>query len=124
MDSSCIELESHSPVYRKRRGRAKQAVLDFRFWIEELFQYGLWITLFNGRTVDILFALFNRRNGGASRCRPPSTPSTGARRNKMRRLEVACRSFAVLSGIRQEADHYSICVHPRTDALKRKGTLV
>ncbi|MEA2575326.1 MAG: hypothetical protein QOH93_2624, partial [Chloroflexia bacterium] len=36
------------------------------------------------------------------------------------RLEVTCRRFAVLSGIRQEADDYIACLQPRSG---RKGTL-
>lgn len=36
------------------------------------------------------------------------------------RLEVTCRRFAVLSGIRQEADDYIACVQPRSG---KKGTL-
>jgi|GEM_PF-4374008 len=41
----------------------------------------------------------------------------------MGRLEVACRRLAVLSGMRQEADDYAVCVHPRAAGLHRKGTL-
>ncbi len=41
----------------------------------------------------------------------------------MGRLEVACRRFALLSGITQEADNYAICVYPRGAAGQRKGML-
>lgn len=41
----------------------------------------------------------------------------------MGRLEVACRKFAILSGVQQEAGDYAICVHPGSAALQRKGTL-
>lgn len=39
---------------------------------------------------------------------------------RQERLEVTCRRFAVLSGIRQEADDYIACLQPRPG---RKGTL-
>ena len=39
---------------------------------------------------------------------------------RQERLEVTCRRFAVLSGIRQEADDYIACVQPRSG---KKGTL-
>lgn len=39
---------------------------------------------------------------------------------RQERLEVTCRRFAVLSGIRQEADDYIACLQPRSG---RKGTL-
>lgn len=41
----------------------------------------------------------------------------------MGRLEVACRRFAVLSGIRQEPGIYTSCVLPRGAAGQRKGLL-
>ncbi|HEX8230587.1 MAG TPA: hypothetical protein VF826_14910 [Chloroflexia bacterium] len=42
------------------------------------------------------------------------------RTQRIERLEVTCRRFAVLSGIRQEADDYIACLQPRSG---RKGTL-
>ncbi|MDQ3704236.1 MAG: hypothetical protein M3437_03255 [Chloroflexota bacterium] len=42
------------------------------------------------------------------------------RTQRQERLEVTCRRFAVLSGIRQEADDYIACLQPRSG---RKGTL-
>ncbi|HYP39155.1 MAG TPA: hypothetical protein VEX13_02245 [Chloroflexia bacterium] len=41
----------------------------------------------------------------------------------MGRFEVSCRRFAVLSGVQQEPGDFSICIHPRTNGLQRKGTL-
>ncbi len=41
----------------------------------------------------------------------------------MGRLELSCHRFAVLSGVRQEAGDYSICIHPLASGLQRKGTL-
>ncbi len=41
----------------------------------------------------------------------------------MGRLEVSCHRFAVLSGIRQDANDYSICVSPRSVLLQKRGTL-
>src|ERR1043165_7743186 len=38
-------------------------------------------------------------------------------------LEVAFRRFALLSGITQEGENYSICVHPRGAAGQRRGLL-
>src|SRR5437762_3963129 len=46
-----------------------------------------------------------------------------ARRSMGPRLEVACRRFAVLSGIRQEPDNYVSCVLPGAAAGQRKGLL-
>ncbi|HEX8599558.1 MAG TPA: hypothetical protein VF952_13710 [Chloroflexia bacterium] len=42
------------------------------------------------------------------------------RTQREERLEVTCRRFAVLSGIRQEADDYIACLQPRSG---KKGTL-
>ena len=41
----------------------------------------------------------------------------------MGRLEVACRRFAVLSGIRQEPDNYATCVYPKAMHGQRRGML-
>jgi hypothetical protein len=41
----------------------------------------------------------------------------------MKRLEVSCRKFAVLSGIRQDADDYAVCIAPRPANLQRRGIL-
>ncbi|MEO6456887.1 MAG: hypothetical protein ABIO92_01225, partial [Chloroflexia bacterium] len=42
----------------------------------------------------------------------------------MGRFEVTFRKFAILSGVRQEAGDYAICVHPPTANLQRRGTLM
>ena len=42
----------------------------------------------------------------------------------MGRFEVTFRKFAILSGVRQEAGDYAICVQPPTSALQRRGTLM
>src|SRR5437588_2358797 len=49
--------------------------------------------------------------------------ATYARRSMGPRLEVACRRFAVLSGIRQEPDTYISCVLPGAATGQRKGLL-
>src|SRR5437868_13172700 len=41
----------------------------------------------------------------------------------MAQLEVACRRFALLSGITQEASNYAICIHPWGAAGRRRGML-
>lgn len=41
----------------------------------------------------------------------------------MGNLETACRRFALLSGITQDADNFAICVHPRGMAGQRRGLL-
>src|SRR5438128_1491438 len=38
-------------------------------------------------------------------------------------LEVACRRFALLSGITQDADNYVVCVRPNGAEGQRRGTL-
>ena len=38
-------------------------------------------------------------------------------------LEVACRRFALLSGITQDADNYVVCIHPSGVEGQRRGTL-
>src|SRR5688500_14252896 len=42
----------------------------------------------------------------------------------MGRFEVTFRKFAILSGVRQEAADYAICVQPPTSNLQRRGTLM
>src|ERR1041385_4760791 len=49
---------------------------------------------------------------------------TANARREAERLEVACRRFAILSGIEQEPDNYSICVQPLNAAWQRKGMLM
>src|SRR5689334_16295292 len=41
----------------------------------------------------------------------------------MARLEVACRRFALLSGIRQEPGNYTTCILPKGGAGQRRGLL-
>src|SRR5438132_13393160 len=38
-------------------------------------------------------------------------------------LDVACRRFAALSGVRQEPDNYTVCVRPKGATGQRKGLL-
>src|SRR5205823_231528 len=73
----------------------------------------------------IIFEPPGSRSGDLGYYRPSSRGVTGAadaRRTMGSGMEVACRRFAVLSGIRQETENYVTCVHPR-GADQRKGLL-